>query len=485
MATNSKKIAVVVIHGMGEQRPMETLWGFVDAAWTHDSHVIHPSRAETFAKPDNITGAFELRRVTTRQGKGATGRRVDFFEFYWAHLMRGNTLAVVRAWLAPLFLRAPSTVPRRLGAAWLVGLLVIAFAAAVTVANFLPAEHRPEWVKGWVWGTAAISAAVIGYIAARWLVPVAGDAARYFNTRPDDVETRQKIREAGINLLSKLAASGEYDRIVVVGHSLGSAVGYDVLNHLFGRIPREVWEAAHTAGSPAEAALAALEAASVDLESAAKRGDTALADARTAYRDAQRSYASALAAGGTGPWIMSDFVTMGSPLSKADVLLARSAADLQALIRRRQAPVNPPLAERNEDGGFSYAVDDGPSIPHHGAVFAPTIWTNIYFPDRWLWQGDIISGPVAPFFGAGILDVRVPIGARRFRHLAYWSEPASSPAKPWLRALRRALNLRLEHDSDLWGPQSAMREVDAAALTASATVSLAAPAIAEQPDPKS
>ena len=31
-----KKQAVVVIHGMGEQRPMETLRSFVDTVWTKD-----------------------------------------------------------------------------------------------------------------------------------------------------------------------------------------------------------------------------------------------------------------------------------------------------------------------------------------------------------------------------------------------------------------------------------------------------------------
>jgi hypothetical protein len=96
ISDQAKKTAVVVIPGMGEQRPMETLWGFVDAAWTYDHNVIIAKRAHTFAKPDSITGAFELRRITTRQGQRSVGR-VDFFEFYWAHLMRGNTLAVVRA----------------------------------------------------------------------------------------------------------------------------------------------------------------------------------------------------------------------------------------------------------------------------------------------------------------------------------------------------------------------------------------------------
>ena len=41
-----KKTAVVVVHGMGEQRPMETLWGLVTALWTADPD-IHCAAPET------------------------------------------------------------------------------------------------------------------------------------------------------------------------------------------------------------------------------------------------------------------------------------------------------------------------------------------------------------------------------------------------------------------------------------------------------
>ena len=34
-----KKIAVVVIHGMGEQKPMQTLRGFVESVWQHDRNL--------------------------------------------------------------------------------------------------------------------------------------------------------------------------------------------------------------------------------------------------------------------------------------------------------------------------------------------------------------------------------------------------------------------------------------------------------------
>src|SRR3546814_15144114 len=86
------KTAVVLIHGIGEQRPMSTLWGFVDAVWSSDQSLVEPHNAAIYAKPDTINDSFELRRVTTRYWPGEPERRIDFFEFYWPHLMRGNTV---------------------------------------------------------------------------------------------------------------------------------------------------------------------------------------------------------------------------------------------------------------------------------------------------------------------------------------------------------------------------------------------------------
>jgi hypothetical protein len=87
---------------MGEQRPMETLRGLVQALWTCDSDITGPHDRTIYSKPDAITGSFELRRITTRNVKLENDyqKRVDFFEFYWAHLMTGNTIKGVASWLA-------------------------------------------------------------------------------------------------------------------------------------------------------------------------------------------------------------------------------------------------------------------------------------------------------------------------------------------------------------------------------------------------
>src|SRR3546814_7591010 len=64
--------------------------------------------------------------------------------------------------------------------------------------------------------TGAVVSALASLIASRWFAPIAGDAARYFSPDPDNVEARQKIRLAGIQVIEKLTASKAYDRIIVV-----------------------------------------------------------------------------------------------------------------------------------------------------------------------------------------------------------------------------------------------------------------------------
>lgn len=466
-AKTAVKTAVIMIHGMGEQWPMETLRGFVDAAWKHDAEMSEPwSEGATYSKPERITGNFELRRITTRYWRSEEGaeqpsRRMDFFEFYWAHLMKGSTLGAVVSWLLRLLIRRPSRVPRRLFWGWLAGLLILGASAVLAILTALRPDLTQFGVPTWTWGLLAASGATI---SALWLRPVAGDAARYLSPSPSNVEVRQEIREAGIDLLMKIQATGEYDRIIIAGHSLGSVIGYDVLNYAWGRLDTDALKAAHGAGSATMRLLDELESAAGNLENSDGTADP------SRYRDLQRAYFRSLSAArntdGTPLWLVSDFVTMGSPLSSADVLLAKDRRTLEERIAYREAAVSPPSSERKTEVSFSYPSGGKARTPHHGAVFAPTVWTNIFHPNIAGLIGDFVSGPVAPLLGRGIRDVRVPIGFPAFRHLSYWSRPmANGPA---IRALRRALNLRLWNEDTLWRSLKASNPVPAARLAASA-----------------
>lgn len=455
----AKKTAVIVVHGMGEQRPMETLWGLVRALWSEDRDV--GFKREVWSKPEGLTKSYELRRVTTSNGRLENNRdkRVDFFEFYWAHLMTGNTVQGVTSWLFGLLFRRPRTVPPRLVGFWIAGLVAYGvFGASLLLVGLAKADAPlPDVLKNtWVSGPAAVLSAIFGVMATRWLAPVAGDAARYLSATPDNVAARQVIREAGVELLDRLQTSGRYDRIVILGHSLGSVVAYDVLNCAWGRLRPSQLEAAHPPGSDALAALAELEVAAGDLTHADGSKLDVVEAKRIAYRDAQRTYAATLRTTARSPWLVSDFVTVGSPLSKADVLLAVDANALEQKKGLREIPTCPPTFEVDDlttlTFRFSFPADKDERVPHHGAVFGPTVWTNIYFPSVAIAFGDMISGACAPLLGRGVRDISLKIGAPVFRHLDYWKEPNKTPPHPWITALRKAVNLRLQDEATLWSP---------------------------------
>ena len=148
--------AVVIIHGIGEQKPMQTLRGFVSAVWSKDEKVAHQYSDDTvWSKPEDHSGTFELRRLTT--GRNAANIRTDFFEFYWQHLLTGTTLGHVWSWAKILLLRWPHKVPKSLLGVWLLLWLLVAVAGLGAWLLSLPDSHA--WsLSGWV---ALLASAVI------------------------------------------------------------------------------------------------------------------------------------------------------------------------------------------------------------------------------------------------------------------------------------------------------------------------------------
>ena len=98
--------AVLVIHGIGEQKPMETLRKFVKS-------VLNPGEMY-YSAPEKMSDNIEMRRL-----KGTNQRKVDFYEYYWAHLMEGTKLSHVFSWLWNLLKRRRSDVPDSLFSVWI------------------------------------------------------------------------------------------------------------------------------------------------------------------------------------------------------------------------------------------------------------------------------------------------------------------------------------------------------------------------------
>lgn len=425
------KQAVLLIHGIGNQRPMDTLRGFVQAVWTSDSrlHRDHAQGDGCWSKPYALSQNFELRRLTTAENEA--GIRTDFFEFYWAHLMQGTKVTHVVNWLRAVLWRKPASVPSHLKLLYAVlWLLVLAGLVLSAYLAFNAAMgHKSAWWLKWLLGLLIVPAVTAV------VTEVVGDAARYLHVDPANIQSRHAIRSAGMQVLESLHQKG-YERIIVVGHSLGSVIGYDLLTHAWA-------STAATEPLASDKAMVALQ----ELERMAISGERDW----HAWHAAQRRLFDQRSSAGA-QWRVSDFVTLGSPLAHAQVLLAANAAELQRRMADREMPMCPPTLEhKTVDGqqrsGFSYPLEAAARRLHHAAPFATTRWTNLYFPNRLLLGGDLVGGVLAPIFGAAVHDVAVHTSrwGGLLSHTLYW-EPEASTSQPdasnaHIAALRQALDL--------------------------------------------
>ncbi len=549
--------AVVVIHGMGEQRPLDTLREFVETIYQRDpaskARVTVPVAPEpgggkldasreskpdeemnpVSIVPDAATGSAELRRITTHP---AQGRRTDFYEFYWADIMDGTPLELVSSWVSGLLLRSPFRVPLRIqvwiawlglwalavflvvlgvfvlypgafeahpffsglldwfaalrgyiaGAALLAGLAIAAVRLARTrplseadlgpafvflliaaVLHFLP-EALTRDLR--VWATLLWAAA--GWLFAKLVGPYFGDVVRYVRATPQTVEKRKQVRERGLDLLKRIheardvAGKPLYERIVIVGHSLGSIIAYDLLQHYWEQAgPTHHLEVGGRLWSPSRATEAAMRALDRFVNETWAKGRSAAGqfapERLEAFQQAQGALCEALHAE-TG-WRITDLVTLGSPLVHAEFLAADSRHQLEKAFLERRLSASPPRPDPVQgQGSMLYEAMDGAGRPrgpfiHFAAPFAAVRWTNIYDQHPFPLFGDIVSGPLRRDFGPGIAEHEVRIRRpgllppldRLFTHSRYWRwHPSYDPADPpeHIDRLRQALDIREKRD---------------------------------------
>ncbi|WP_322012997.1 hypothetical protein [Paraburkholderia sp. J12] len=441
--------AVVVIHGIGEQRPMDTLRGFVDAVLPDSPDYDTKYRS----KPDAMGDLLETRRLQApakeRQGRPQT----DFYEYYWAHHMEGSKYSHVFRWMLWLLFRRPSAIPGALRPAWFTSWGLLVFAIVLLVAgswvDATSGSHLFDWVGKWIFAGGVLTF-ILQSIASYIVLGYVADAARYLTPNPGNIEARNKIRSEGIKLVRSLHESGKYSRIVIVGHSLGSVIGFDIIRNLWGDLRQP--ETPHPQKQPE---LKSFEEAAGRLD-AAQPTPTEI----EAFQQAQHRLWSEFRAVGV-PWLVTDFVTLGSPLTHAQLLMADNEADFLRRKAQHEYPCCPP--GDNDTLGYEtrYRIQQGGEtlirsvrVAHHGAPFCCTRWTNLYFPYRRLIFGDLIGGPLNGVLGNGIRDISVvPSTGRRLdgtllSHVRYWTPgetvqraAARSDSKPSLEALRSALRL--------------------------------------------
>ncbi|MEI9423529.1 hypothetical protein O7A70_20410 [Mesorhizobium sp. Cs1299R1N1] len=458
--------AVVIVHGMGEQRPMGTLRGFVQAVWSHDparapfyAHVADPDDPagakinQSWITPDSRTNSYELRRITTPYD--VDGRRTDFYELYWADITQGTTRGRLAAWVTNLLWRKPADVPRDARGLYLVTLFAV---IVVLCASLALATSVWQGYVSWAAGVlVTILASFIIWSVDRFGLPYFGDVAAYVRAEAATVEKRALIRDRGLRLLKRLMMDDAYDRIVLVSHSLGSMIAYDLLQILWADFRPRKLEAIRD-----KAKLKAIR--TIEKETLVADGSgwpDGLGDLAGFRRDQWELYRQLRTrdADHPLPWKISDFVTLGSPLTHSEFLVTYNLAELRRGIAERLFSACPPIAEGAVAGG-TVLYQEGRGLSgkpqravHHGAVFAATRWTNIF--DRgngWL-TGDPISGSMTENFGPGVENVQVKLRGslgRIFTHTLYWSltangvevaMPAGVASRSHLAVLRDAVDL--------------------------------------------
>jgi len=457
--------AVVLVHGMGEQIPMDTIKSFVKTVWEDDPDIAQRGTQDpntVWSHPDERTGSLELRLLTTRRsipsGTYKRGVRTDFYELYWADLTAGSHWAQFTSWVRNLLLRSTKRVPKDVFSLWILlwflSLLLGVIALTTTIPDSIWQKYMPWWLpQGLILAAVAGGATLLHRIVSQTF----GRVVRYTRAQPDNIAARAAVRERGLALLRALHTNEDYGRVILASHSLGTILAHDLIGYFWAER-----EEARTIAedSPAFPALIRVEKAAAAMASA---GTDTIEAARTEYHVAQTELRRALAAGPGERWLISDFVTMGSPLTHAEFLLAWDMDDLRRRQTAREVPTCPPQRERLDKTVAQAAaraglpVSDPPEttrliaytpkpsektwILHHAAPFAATRWTNLYDPARFIYQGDVIGGPMRENFGQAITDVNLAEKdkpSKGFSHTLYW-DPDQSPVR--IAELRKAVNL--------------------------------------------
>ncbi|MEM6376580.1 MAG: hypothetical protein AAF705_00065 [Bacteroidota bacterium] len=415
---SKKRQAVVVIHGIGEQRPMKTLRSFVTTLLNYEKHIIDDKLDErtSWTKPDRISNSYELRKISSK-GAYKKGSRTEkkrstthFYEYHWAANMRDTKWRHILGWFRGLMFRNPmQSNSVRLLILWvLLWFLSVAWSIFTLVLVLESVLFGPVVFKSLRVCEYFLFFIPFGlFIAHNFFIGYIGDAARYLRVDVDNIQQREIIRKNGVDLLKALHETEDYDRIVLVGHSLGSVIAYDIITYLWIDFNKTIklnqkdglkenaetkWLFPFDSVRANSNELEKVQAFSEKVGKGAFNEDDIddLQEAQIGlWKKIQYERKS---------WLISDLVTLGSPLTHGKLLMADSEVDFSLRIEEREYPVSPPVLD-GED--LTYPSGNGNSYLHHATPFAVTRWTNLYF------RGDFIGGKLSPYFGPGIKDIEI------------------------------------------------------------------------------
>ncbi len=475
-------VAVVVVHGIGNQLPMDTVRALVDNVYGDNSGLAHPETV--YSRLDRDAPFLDLRRLMLT--KTGDHPRADFYELYWQATFGSGTPGAVLSWALKLLRSHPfgSQIRQVVNTVRIVLGLMLIVAVGLTLAAL-------AWGPGDGWQSFVVPALpFLAFLAAlpkllvtNLLSTVVADASRWFGPGPNDIAGRDKVRQLGLDLLMELHRpddDGEprYGRIIVVGHSLGAVVAYDAIRLAFDKLrdPRNKPPLPDSDGPPNRRQPQAWNFPGPPPDPASPDEPSPVPEYPLGYQQFQAALHAEQRHQGVS-WRVTDFITAGTPLTHARDLLASKRVSFQRRQEENEFPACPPLGEqqhREEDWAkvgqpvppaagpngkgriaFYRELEQGPLRAHEGSPFATTRWTNLYIPMQWWLGGDPVGGPLKDVFGEGVRDIAVEVSAppqvRRKvmavpvkAHTWYWHRDGGSdtPARDTIVQLRDAIDLR-------------------------------------------
>ncbi len=287
MAEETKKTAVLVIHGVGPHTSFQACDSFVQGF------------CSSFTESGGGEQAFDLQhKLKQRQdwlGMGipwvqnyvsftvpGTDNEIDFYEYFWdiymihrpsfrdAFGMLSNASKSAHTYYKKYGEKNPDLLSKAsdLGEfgrrtkfgfghpefrpAGYLKLLGPFFGFMSIITPYIP--RLLEFLDKWSQSQAPIVKQLFGALSAFIKEPVPdfiGDLVRYLDLDPrsERFEIRRKIMNGAMEELKALLKDDSYNRIMVAGHSLGSVIGYDALNRIIQEVSTEKEAATTGAGN--------------------------------------------------------------------------------------------------------------------------------------------------------------------------------------------------------------------------------------------
>lgn len=241
------RTALLVIHGIGEQNPLETLDSFSRGFMQHlavlEQNITASHRIKEQKGASGAPWTESYVRIQPASGDGL----IDIHEYYWAYLTEEKiTIPEVWAWVEQALagtrkfydenrelrrrFESNGTVSYRLNKVmrllYLMSIFHPAIKLLIPVLQYFSRLPIPA-----VFTTAAgfllnkLHPVIVGFI---------GDVAIYTTTDAKSrfYDIRNKILAESLVLVESLLRDDTYDRVIVAGHSLGSVIAFDTLNRL-------------------------------------------------------------------------------------------------------------------------------------------------------------------------------------------------------------------------------------------------------------